>query len=184
MSWFSNLFSGKRIKQLENKITQLERHNIELEETLAEYHEIIEAGWDYPDVTWKLPKSRDIIPRADIKKQLSEQGKYRLVIENLPDFLIADVADTLSEDPFFGVGHNLILQKLPQPYAPYRYEDLTVGDTAVYQVGTRLISHQIVKIEQDDLGRKYTFRGRNTGANDPYIVRDANIKYLINVVAF
>lgn len=165
------------LRQSQSKIT-------ELEQTLAEYHEIIETGWDYPDVTLRLPKSRDIIPKAAIKREAQGDGKYRLVISQLPDFWIADIADTLSEDPFFGYGHNLILANLPQPYAPYRYEDLAVGDSVVYEWGGKLISHQIVKIEIDEQGRKYTLRGRNTGIEDPYEIRDSMIKYLIVAVIF
>ena len=174
----------RRIKELEAEQVKLKAHIAELEEAVAEYHTIIETGWDYPSVTIRLPKSRDIISRADIKREAQGEGRYRLTISNLPDFWIADIADTLSEDPFFGAGHNLILVNLPQPYAPYRYQDLAVGDSAVYELDTRLISHQIVKIETDAKGRLYTFRGRNTAGADPYEIRDEMVKYLIVTVSF
>lgn len=175
---------GEKVMCLITEHAKLKKKVKELEETLAEYHEIIETGWDYPDVTLRLPKSRDIIPYGDIGKEPQDSGKYRLTVENLPDFWIANVADTLSEDPFYGQGHNIVLAKLPQSYAPYRYEDLAVGDSAVYQVGDRLISHQIIKVETDTLGRKYTFRGRNTATHDPYVVRNWHIKYLSVAVVF
>jgi len=159
---------------LKKKVAELETEIAELQETLGEYHEIIETGWDYPEVTLRLPKSRDIVPKADITYSNKE-----LKVRNLPEVWIANVADTLSEDPFFGKGHNVILAKLPQAEEPYRYEDLAVGDMAIYQAEGKYIIHRIVDIKEDAQGRVYTFRGDNTSVHDPYLVRDEHIKYLM-----
>ena len=173
--FLKSLLCRVKTQQLKNKIVELEGSITELQETLEEYHIIIETGWDYPDVTIDLPSPRDIVPKSDIRF-----SNGILSVINLPPHIwIADVTDTNSEDPFFDINHSPLLAPLPQPPAPYRYEDLRMGDVCVYQMGSQYIIHRIVKIEQDNEGRKYVFRGDNTVIEDPYTIRDKDIKYLM-----
>ena len=169
LKWFFNSFETLvRIKVLEAKV-------VELEATLLEYHEIIETGWDYPLVTQELPSPRGLIPKATVKYSKSER---KLTIQNCPETILAVIADTNSMEPMIDDQHTPFLIPMPQPEAPFRYEDLRVGDIAIYQAGAKLIFHTIVKIITDFDGRLYTFRGNNTGREDPWLVRDNNIKYL------
>lgn len=127
----------------------------------------------YPTTTEEIPSPRDIIKYADMSVT-----RDTLVIRGLPtDTIIADIADTNSLDPLIDIGHNCILVPF-QDYAPYRHADLEVGDLAVFQVGTKLTSHRIIEIREDN-GRLYRFRGDNTGSADPYLLRDQHLKYLI-----
>ena len=162
-------------EELEKQLKGLEVQNAQLDEAIKEYQEILETGWEYPDITIELPSPRDIVPKSDIRF-----SNGILSVINLPPHIwIADVTDTNSEDPFFDINHSPLLAPLPQPPAPYRYEDLRMGDVCVYQMGSQYIIHRIVKIEQDNEGRKYVFRGDNTVIEDPYTIRDKDIKYLM-----
>ena len=55
------------------------------------------------------------------------------------------------------------------------------GDIVVYYVPERPegILHRIVKVEQDELGRKYVLKGDNNYKKDPYVIRDGHIRWLL-----
>jgi len=107
---------------------------------------------------------------------------FTFILPGLPHEAVvftSEIADTNSLDPLLDTGHTGILVKLPQTPAPYRYEDLKVGDLAVYQIATKLIIHRIIQTGTDADGRWYIFRGDNTAHQDPYVLRDKHIKYLV-----
>jgi len=132
-----------------------------------------DGDW-YPDDTRDRPSARDILKRDDIDvdKMCEALGLPRENVE------LADVKNSRSMDAMFDVEHNCILVKMGD-VAPYRCQDLEVGDVAVYQIGTKLTVHRIIKIGEDEHGRWYKFRGDNTSAPDPDVLRDQHIKYLL-----
>jgi len=90
-----------------------------------------------------------------------------------PQVIVANVADTGSMDGLLDFGHNVILTD------NFEKSKLAVGDIIAYQVYTNLVLHRIVEIGNDIQGRWYLTRGDNNIINDPYQLRDANLKYLL-----
>jgi hypothetical protein len=158
---FTALLEARRkIRELEETNRQLEARLIELEAFETE----------------EKSSPRNIIPLERV-----QDNKAELVeLLGLPDDTrISIVIDTNSMDPWFDVGCELFLVPLPKDDAPFRYEDLAVGDVAAYENDGRLTIHQITEISEDEQGKYYRFKGINVSFTDPYIIRDYHIKYLL-----
>lgn len=101
-------------------------------------------------------------------------GKQLLTINKLPPIVkIFSIADTNSMDGLLDIGHNVIATD------EFDRNKLAIGDIVVYRVYTKLIVHRIVEIKEDKNGRIYRCRGDNNIVEDPYYLRDLNIKYLV-----
>jgi len=129
----------------------------------------------YPDCTRERPSPRIRLTKDNIS--IDDDGT--VIITGAPITpRNMTIADTNSMDGVIDAGHKGFYVSMPNPVEPYRYEDLIVGDICVYWDGSMLIIHQIISIETDSLGRKYTFQGLNNAVPDPYLVRDEHIRYL------
>lgn len=160
---------------------RLTRENAALVQELGKAYAEIEqlenpppdSDW-HPDLSRERPSSRDIIKR----NEMDETG----LLESLnlpPGSTLATVAGTGSMDGMMDYGHNGILVPIGTE-APYRLEDLKVGDVAVYcPSGTKLVVHRIWEIQEDEDGRKYTFWGDNNPGPDKWVLRDNHLRYLL-----
>lgn len=74
----------------------------EVEATLLEYQEIIETGWDYPEVTFELPSPRGLIPEQNVTYSRAER---KLTILDCPETIFPVVADTNSMEPWLDTQH-------------------------------------------------------------------------------
>ncbi len=100
------------------------------------------------------------------------------------DVQLGIVKDSNSMLPMFDSPHTPMLIRLPQPFEPYRYEDLTVGDVIVFEALGRNIIHHIFSIEEDEQGRKYRTKGLHNARRDPWSIRDSHIKWVLNLIAY
>lgn len=124
---------------------------------------------------------RRIIPRERIEEKREELIKSMGLPE---DTIISKIADTHTMDPWIDYGCNLFLVPLPKDYSPYRYDDLAIGDVAVYRIANAGFLHQIIEIGKDDQGRYFRFKGISATRADPYVVRDQDIKHLMVAVCY
>jgi len=127
------------------------------------------------------PSSSDIVSR-DALYYMENVDKIVIDLNGLP-FLhkvwMPSIPDTNSMIPTFDVGHNNILVAGIDKREQKKLVDfLKVGHIAVYQNDYGKVIHRIVKIEHDEIGRKFTFRGDNCVIDDPCIVRDEHIKWI------
>lgn len=111
----------------------------------------------------------DWVKRDQIK--YDENAKC-LTIRLEPNVRIFGVADTGSMDGLVDYGHNVILTD------EFNRTKLAPGDIIAYQLYTKIILHRIVEVKEDIHGKIYRTRGDNCIDNDPYPVRDIQIKYL------
>jgi len=133
---------------------------------------IINGG--YPFTTRDIPSPRATVKTGDV---YYDSGEVRIKgYKSEP--LISTVEDTNSMDPLIDAGHICVFR------TDFKKADLGVGDVIVYQCQEGLIMHRIVKITPDALGRIYTLRGDNNIGNDPYIVRDEHILYLLDLIKY
>ena len=102
-----------------------------------------------------------------------DENAEALTIKLEPKVEIFGVSKTKSMDGLVDYGHNVIATD------HFDKAKLAVGDIVVYQVYTTKICHRIVEIKEDKNGRIYRCRGDNCADNDPYYLRDLNIKYLV-----
>ena len=89
-----------------------------------------------------------------------------------PEVQVFGIADTGSMDGLMAYGHNVILT------SNFDRNKLAAGDIVAYQVYANLVLHRIVEIGEDSQGRWYHTRGDNCIDNDPYRLRNDNIKWL------
>jgi hypothetical protein len=115
------------------------------------------------------PSPMGTIPQSAIKLYADEVS---IKGNNLT--LLKEITDTNSMDPLLDTGHTLIAK------TNFDYDALVEGDIVAYHAGSgRYICHRIIKIEYDNQGRLYTLEGDNNNNPDPYLVRNAHIKFLI-----
>ena len=123
--------------------------------------------------TIDVPSPRHIVSQDDISY---DKDRHTLTIRGLlPDIWITTVQDTNSMDPTVDAGHTCILAN------NFNAEDLAVGDIVVAWAewrGTDVL-HRIIKIEEDEQGRKFTLKGDNNYRTDPGFVRGNDIKWLL-----
>lgn len=110
---------------------------------------------------------------VDYKQIIYDKKTKLLTIKLEPNIKIFSIADTDSMDGLMDIGHNVI--------ATDNFDKgmLAPGDIVIYQVYTTKIVHRIVSIKEDANGRIYRCRGDNNVDNDPYLLRDLHIKYLV-----
>lgn len=115
-----------------------------------------------------------ISPNDWVKRdQIDYDGQAGLLTVKLrPLVKIFGVADTGSMDGLVDYGHNVILTD------EFDRAKLAIGDIIAYQLYTKLILHRIVEVHEDRHGRWYWTRGDNCIDNDPYPVRDIQIRFL------
>lgn len=102
----------------------------------------------------------------------------RLGLSQKPKVWIPSIPDTNSMDPTFDMGHNniLIAGKTPEDHLKL-LDKLQVGDIAVYRA-LSLIIHRVYKIDFDDEGRYFKFKGDNIDKVDSYKLRDRHIEWI------
>ena len=120
-----------------------------------------------------LPSPRDIVKQADI--EYFETSKQVVISGIEPPVWLTTVEDTNSMDPSIDAGHTCIL------IGSFDSNDLAVGDVVVYypEAYPQGVMHRIVKIERDEVGRKFTLKGDNNYKVDPYIIRGEHIRWLL-----
>ena len=129
------------------------------------------------------PSPSDIVPGSSITLRGNavtlNLEKLNIPFTKPPKVWIPHVVGTGSMDPVMDRGHhNLLIAGADAQNQKILVGFLKVGDVAVYQHAYLYVIHRIVKIEQDDKGRRFTFRGDNNLANDPHPVRDEHIQWL------
>ena len=135
--------------------------------------------------TVDVPSPSDIVPKKNILFNRVEQV-VKISLKNLaipftkpPKVWVPDIPGSKSMDPVFDWEHNnILIQGADAENQSIMADFLKVGDIAVYRHPLLYAIHRIVKIEQDDEGRKFTFKGDNNYTNDPYAVRDEHIEWL------
>lgn len=133
--------------------------------------------------TVDIPSASDIVPTNNIT---CVGDKVEISLNNLnipftkpPKVWIPPIPDTNSMDPSFDFGHNnILIAGVDEDNQRILVDFLKVGDVAVYQNPQLYAIHRIVRIEFDDVGRKFTFRGDNNASDDPYPVRDEHIQWI------
>ena len=132
------------------------------------------------------PDPSDIVPRDSIMF-LEDVGQISIDLKKLnipftktPKVWIPSIPDTGSMEPAFDAGHNnILIAGVDKANQAILVDFLKVGDIAVYKIPNLIYAiHRIVKIEWDDEGRFFTFRGDNNSADDPYPVWDKHIQWL------
>lgn len=150
-----------QLAQARKRVRELERQNTRLKEEVEE---------KYRD-TVDIPSPRDIIAQANISyDEVAEEITIRDIKSPI---WLTTVQDTNSMDATVDAGHTCILTK------NFECKDLAIGDIIVYEQGGRHILHRIMKIEVDEVGRKYTLKGDNNYYPDPYEVRDEQVEWLL-----
>lgn len=172
----------RRVKELDNLLygatTQIEGLKAEIT-TLEE---------EVPHKRGDIPSPRDFIKQDRIDK-IALMKAIGLDPRIKPeDVWLTTVADTNSMDALIDVNHTAMLIRLPQPFEPYRKEDLIAGDVIVYEALERTIMHRIFSIandtEDDGWGRKYRTKGDHNLRIDPWTIRDGHIKWVLNLIAY
>ncbi|MDP1615045.1 MAG: hypothetical protein Q8L68_04540 [Methylococcales bacterium] len=121
--------------------------------------------------TIDVPSPRDLIPQNNI---VYLEDKELIVISHIkPKVWLTTVLDTNSMDPLVDAKHTCIL------ISSFKKSDLAVGDIIVYWDGHQDIIHRIIKIDEDEAGRRYKLKGDNCFQADNFIVRDFQIKWLL-----
>lgn len=154
MSWFSNLFKT--------------------------------AGQDQPSPQDWLPVSA--ITYLDTGKLVIDLTKLNIPLSLPPKVFYPGIVSR-SLDPVVDKTGNLIYIAGANHADHQKLVDaLKVGDIAVYRFpadlakpATAYISHRIVKIGIDNLGKFFKFKGDNNSTQDPWVVRKENIKW-VNII--
>ena len=134
------------------------------------------------------PSPSDIVPRDSIVQTdgyfIIDLNRLNIPFTKLPKTWIPEIPDTNSMDGAFDYGNNnLLIAGADEENQRILINFLKVGDVAVYQVSDSPITihrivDRIVEIGTDKQGRYFIFKGDNNAKKDPYIVRDADIKWL------
>lgn len=108
-----------------------------------------------------------------------DAGAKTLSITGLePEVRVFGIADTGSMDGLMDYGHNVILTN------NFDKDKLAVGDIVAFQVWAKLVLHRIVEMGEDDQGKWYHTRGDNCVTNDPYRLRNKDIKWLCKGIIY
>lgn len=180
---FSELLTAKRrIKALETQLFDA----VALGEELNA--EITKLETEVPYRRGDIPSPRDFIKQDKIDK-IALMRAIGLDPRIKPeDVWLTTVQDTNSMDALIDADHTAMLIRLPQLFEPYRREDLIAGDVIVYEALGRTIMHRIFSIEEDTAddgwGRKYRTKGDHSQRIDPWTIRDAHIKWVLNLIAY
>ena len=140
------------------------------------------------------PSPQDWLPASAIT-YLEDTGK--LVIDltklnvplSLPPKVFYPGIVSRSLDPVVDIKGNLVYIAGRSLADHQRLIDaLIVGDIVAYRFpadntkpATAYISHRIVQIGTDNLGKFFKFKGDNNSLNDPFTVREENLKW-INII--
>lgn len=120
-----------------------------------------------------VPSPKGRIKPEDVKWD-SETG---LLTIKLPwkEVWLAGAGDTKSMDPTIDSNTINIMKKIED------YVDLIPGDICVYYtpMTPQGVIHRIKKIEEDEEGRLYTFKRDNQPKDDPWVLRDAHVQYVL-----
>lgn len=149
-----------------------------------------------PQPQYEIPHPGDWIPRSaveitpdgDVVFHLASTLKERFGLELLPkvdDWPIVSA----SMRPAMGRGNEYIYVSGRTPADHQKLVDiLDIGDVAIYQMEEGNVEegyamHSIVKIEHDEKGRKFTFKGYYNDVPDPYGVREEHIKNIVLIIS-
>lgn len=138
-----------------------------------------------------VPSPSDIVPRSSIKdidgNIVIDLAHLNIPFTKHPKRYIPPIPPTKSMVPLFYAGHNNILiagadkenqeimiEWIAQEWITKKKKNICVFDYP----GAGSIIHHIVKIDCDDLGRIWTFKGYANYIRDPYPVRDTHIQWL------
>ncbi len=131
----------------------------------------------------------DIVPRDAIcnieNSIVIDLCELSIPFTHPPKVWIPPIPNTDSMDPVMDCQHNNILiqgmdkenQRIMVNWIAEEWFSKQMGNVVVYQADM-LIIHRLVKVEYDEDGRVFTFKGDNNTSDDPYRVRDDDIKYL------
>ncbi len=107
--------------------------------------------------------------------------KLNVKFTQLPKIWMPAIPDTNSMDGAFDVGNNNILIAGSNESDQKNLIDyLSVGDVAVYESDGAypLIIHRIVRIDTDNQGKYFKFKGDNNAVEDTGKVRESQIKWI------
>ena len=116
-----------------------------------------------------IPSPRDIVPNENVSYN---KQKQTVTIKGLASPVwLTTVADTNSMDAMIDYGHTCILT------GDFMEDDLAPGDICVYNNAGKGIIHRINRIDYDEAGRYFIFKGDNNEFTDPLKVR--HIQWLL-----
>lgn len=136
---------------------------------------------------WERPSPQNIVPESSIQIISDDNPKVEIDLTRLnipftrpPVVWIPSVPNTNSMDPVFDEGNNCILIRgADEENQRILVDFIKVGDIVVWaESETKLVIHRVVKIGRDSKGRFFRFKGDNCWFQDPWIIRDSDIRWL------
>lgn len=127
----------------------------------------------------ELIKNSQEVPSPNVRAAKNDAftaALAQIVSSHFNGFLIG-VTDTNSMDPWIDLGHKAIMIPF-QSFAPFRKEDLRVGDVILFDRmldGSKNVLHRIISMQDD--GKMVVTRGDNTSVIDGQTFQD-NIHYV------
>ncbi len=150
--------------------------------------------------TIERPSPSDIVPQDSIGVVATDKLSIGIDLTRLnipftipPRVWVPPIPDTNSMDPSFDSDHNnILIAGADESEQKIMLDFVKAGDIAAYRVMENPADnpgdfskphkfwaiHRIMKIDKDDAGRYFRFKGDNNATYDPYKVRDAEILWL------
>ena len=111
-----------------------------------------------------------------------------------PIAIAVAIADTKSMDELFDAEANAIViygadnenQQIMVDWMAEQWltDPMKGGNIAIYSSAQAFAIHRVIKVGFDNEGRYFKFKGDNNSSEDPWKIRDSEIKYLTVLLAY